>query len=76
MKVEARVDVFYTLDHLVSQHQHRLQGKLSVALAEELLKTGSECIHDHHITLFVPTEPVNLRDTDPIVEYLVNLLLV
>ena len=41
VKIEARVDVFDALDHLVRQHQHRFQRELTVALAEKLLQTGA-----------------------------------
>ena len=76
VQVETRVDVLDTLNHLVSQHQDRLEGELPVALAEQLLQTSAEGIHDHHVAFLVTTEPVNLRDTNTIVEYLVDLLLV
>lgn len=47
MKEQSRVDVLYALNHLISQHQHRLERKFSLAVIEQIFETRPQQVHDH-----------------------------
>lgn len=76
VQVQPRVDVLDSLDHLVGQHQHRLQTEFPSAFPEKFFEAASERIHDHNVSFFVLAEPVHLRDADAVVQNLVDLVLV
>lgn len=48
--------------HLISEHEHGLEGELSTAVVEEVLEAGSEKINHHHIILSLHTEPLQVRN--------------
>ena len=50
------------LDHLVGQHESRLDRELALAVVEQVLETGSEQVHDHRIVVSFHAKPVNSRD--------------
>ena len=52
------------LEELVSQHQHRLQAELSLALGEEVLETLPQQVHHHCVVISLDAEPVHSWDTD------------
>lgn len=68
--------VFDSLDHLVCQHQNCLETELPTTFSEEFLKTAAQSIHDHDIPFFVLAEPVNLRNSDAIMQNLVDFMLI
>lgn len=45
------VDELDAADHLVGEHQHRLDREPAVAEVEEVLQGGPEQVHDQHIVL-------------------------
>lgn len=48
--------------HLVGQQQHRLEAELSGAEVEEVLETGPQQLHDHHIVVTLGPAPFDGRD--------------
>ena len=70
------MDVLNALDHLICKHEDRLEREFPLALAEQFFETGAERVHHHDIALFVLSEPVHGRDTDTVVQDLVDFLLI
>ena len=64
--VEAKRQVRGELEtyHLISEHQHSLEGELSLAVIEQVLQTGSQQINNHDIVVTLDAKPVNVRDSD------------
>ena len=61
------------LEHLVSQHEHGLQRKLALAVIEEILEGGAQEVEHHHVVVSLDSEPVDVRNSDPALEYSVEL---
>ena len=51
-------------DELVSDHQHRLQRKLSRAVVKEVLERRPEQVDNHDIEVTLLSEPVESRYAD------------
>lgn len=66
VEIQPRVNVFDSLDHLVSQHQHCFQRELPAALPEQLFQTGSQHIHYHAVALLMGAEPINAGNADSV----------
>ena len=55
------MDIFNSLDELISEHENSMERKLSMAVVKEVFKTGSEQIHDECGVITFFAAPVNLR---------------
>ena len=49
--------------HLVSEHEHCLQREFPLAVVEQVLKTWSKQVNDHHVVVTLDSEPVNIWDS-------------
>ena len=56
------VDVLYSLDHLVGDHQHGLEAQLPLTVVEQVFETFAEQVHDHEIVIAFSAVVKNLRD--------------
>ena len=50
--------------HLVSKHKHSLKRELSLAVVEEIFKTGSKEVNNHNVIVAFNTEPMYVRDSN------------
>ena len=50
--------------HLVGQHEYCLQGELSLAVVEQILKTGPQQVDDHDVVVAFHAKPVYVWDAD------------
>mmetsp|Transcript_9826 Transcript_9826/g.27635 ORF Transcript_9826/g.27635 Transcript_9826/m.27635 type:complete len:294 (-) Transcript_9826:96-977(-) len=71
-----RMDVLNTVDHLVGQHEDRLQAELAVAETEEILEGRTQQVDDHDVVVALHAVPVDVRDADAASEDLAQLGLV
>ena len=56
------VNILYSPNHLVSQHQHCLHGEPPRAEGEEVLEARPEQVHHQHVVVALHTKPPNMRD--------------
>mmetsp|Transcript_93831 Transcript_93831/g.148212 ORF Transcript_93831/g.148212 Transcript_93831/m.148212 type:complete len:206 (+) Transcript_93831:516-1133(+) len=71
-----RVHILNAVHCLVSEHQHRLQTKLAVAKAEEILERGAEKIENHNIVVAFHSIPMDVWHANATCQNLVQLGLV
>jgi hypothetical protein len=50
--------------HLISKHEHSLEGELALAVVEQIFKTGSQEINDHDIVVTFNSEPMDIRNSN------------
>ena len=55
----ALVEVLEAREHLQRDAEHREQREFAVAVIEEVLETGAEQLHDHHVVVARRAEPVD-----------------
>ena len=53
------VQEFESLDHLVSDHERRLNCEFTLAEVERVFETRTEQVHDHRIVVALYPKPVN-----------------
>ena len=56
------VQELQSLNHLVGNHQCRLDRELALAEIKSVLQAWPEQIHDHSVVVALDTEPVNSRN--------------
>lgn len=64
---QVRIHVFTVIEltyHLISEHEDCLQGESSLAVVEEIFKTGTEQVYDHHVVIAFDAEPVHVWNTN------------
>merc|ERR1719356_703183 len=57
------VDILDSCQHLIGQHEYRLQGKLAGAEIEQILQGWTQNVHDHHIEITFPSKPTHIGNT-------------
>lgn len=50
--------------HLIGQHQNSLKREFSLAIVEQVFKTGSKQVDNHHIVVSFHTKPVHVWNSD------------
>jgi len=70
------VNIFDPGDELIGQEKGGLEGELSVAKVEQILKAGSEEIENHSIVVTFGSEPTDEGDTDTASERFVDTSLI
>jgi len=63
------VDVLDTAQQLLGNHQDGLQAELARAKVEQVLQTGSQEVHDHHIVVSFHTKVANVGDSNSTTQY-------
>ena len=56
------VQEFKSLDHLVRDHQRRLNCEFALAEVECIFQTRTKQVHDHGVVVALDSEPVNCRN--------------
>ena len=59
-----RVDELHAADHLVGQHERRLQREFSPAEAEQVFERGPEEVDDHDVVVALHAVPADRRKPD------------
>jgi len=54
------VDEFDSLKHLIYEHQHGFQRKFTLAIIEEVLKTGTQQVDDHNVIITFDAKPMHI----------------
>uniref|UniRef100_A0A182QU92 Uncharacterized protein n=1 Tax=Anopheles farauti TaxID=69004 RepID=A0A182QU92_9DIPT len=70
------VQVLEPPDHLVDQHQHRLDREVPAAEVEQILERRAEQIHHQHVVATLLPEVPDVRDANAARQHLVQLVLV
>ena len=70
------MDVLDALNHLVRQHQHRVQAEAPVAVIEEVFEAGAEQVHHEGRVIARGAHPVHFRGAQAVLQQLVQLGLV
>lgn len=70
------VNILDTRDELISEEQHRLEGKFPVAEVEQILKGGAEQVQNHGIVVALGAKPAHERDTNATGEGFVDASLI
>jgi len=70
------VQVLDAVDHLVGQHEHRLQAELAVAEAEKVLQGRPEEVNDHDVVVALYAVPMHVGDANAAGQDLVELGLI
>merc|ERR1711920_278035 len=55
-----RVHIFNAVNHLICQHEHRLQGKLAIAEAEQILQGRAKKVNNHDIVVALDAIPMHI----------------
>ena len=62
--VRARVHELEARDHLVGEHEHRLERQSFAAVVEEIFERRTEKINDEHIVISLRTKPFDARNSE------------
>lgn len=73
MEVSRCEETFNSMEELIRQHQHGLEGKVVVAVAEESLEIGSQKFKDHHLEITMTAMPVHMMDAGLSNQLLIDL---
>ena len=51
-------------DHLVGEHEHRLERQSFAARVEEIFERRTETFHNEHVVIFMRAAPLNVRNAN------------
>ena len=76
VQIQPRVDVLDSLNELVCKHQRCFKREFATASPEQLLQTAPKLVHHEAISLLVLAKPMDLWDSDPISQDLIDFVLI
>lgn len=70
------MDIFYSLDHLISEHKNWFQTEFSFAVVEKILKGRTKEINDHDVIISLDAKPMNIWNSNSSLQNSVQFCLV
>jgi hypothetical protein len=67
------VNVLKTMDKLIRQHQHCLEGELPIAIVEEVLQVWAKKLKHHHLEFAFMSVLMYARNSAPTSKFLVDV---
>ena len=67
---------FDALQHLVGDHQHRLEGESATTYVELILQGRTQQVHNHQVVRILRTEVMDLCKAGCILQFTVHLVFV